>query len=339
VTDERFDRQVRFAPLGLAGQERLARSRVLLVGCGALGGALAQTLVRCGVGTLRIVDRDLVDVSNLARQVLFEPQHATLSTPKVDAAREVLARIGSPTVLETDAVHLDAEDVLERIAGCDLVLDGSDNLATRYVVNDACVQAGIPWIYGGVVGAHGLVLPVLPGSGPCLRCVFPEPPPPATLETCQTAGVIAPAVAAIAALQAGFALRLLANPEGFVPALFELDVWDGSARRLELSRSKSCPCCGAREFPFLSGGSMQAAMALCGRHAVQVQPGGTRPDLAALERSLAAAGAGSIERRGSILRFQADEQRFTVFADGRTLIEGVDDEGRALALYDRWIGR
>ena len=334
----RFERQIRFAPLGADGQRRIERASVLVVGCGALGNALAQSLVRSGVGRLVLVDRDVVDASNLARQVLFEDRHARAATPKVDAARETLARIGGPTAIETVALHVDAATIGGLLAGIDLVLDGTDNLATRYLLNDACVERSIPWVYGGVVGARGLVLPVLPGEGPCLACLFPDPPPPGALPTCASAGVLQPAVAAVAALQAGSALRILAARAGFAPALLEVEVWDATARRIEVARDPACRVCVERRFEHLAATSASGTQALCGRHAVQVQAGARRPDLGVLAASLAGV-ARAIDRRGAILRFEVEEQRFTVFADGRTLIEGVDDEGRALALYDRYVGR
>ncbi|QDU85117.1 Molybdopterin-synthase adenylyltransferase [Planctomycetes bacterium Pla163] len=209
----RFDRQTRFAPLGEAGQARLASARVLVVGCGALGGALAQSLHRSGVGALVLVDRDVVELSNLPRQVLFDLEHARRRVPKVDAARETLERAGGPTRIETHATHLGARELGRLGRTADLILDGTDNLATRYLINDYAVKRRQPWIYGGVVGGSGLVLAVVPG-GPCLRCLFPDPPPPGSLATCDSAGVVQPAVAAVAALQAGTALRLLtASPD------------------------------------------------------------------------------------------------------------------------------
>ncbi len=343
---DRFDRQVRFAPLGPEGQRRLERSSVLLIGCGALGGSLAQILVRCGVGRLALVDRDLVELSNLPRQVLFEEQH--VGRPKVEAAREVLERIGGPTRLEALAAHAGADNLEELAAGADLVLDGTDNLATRYLVNDLCVQRGLPWVYGGVVGSSGLVLPVLPGRGACLRCLFPEPPPPGSLPTCDTAGVILPAVAAVAAVQAGAGLRLLSSDpdqrQAFEQRLYEIDVWRGALRQLEAPRDPGCPCCGRREFPFLLAPVERAAVALCGRNTVQVRPqrpagreNAPRADLARLaERVRAYASALALD--DALLRFDVDALRITVFPDGRALIEGTDDLDRARALYDRWVG-
>ncbi|MDF1839373.1 MAG: ThiF family adenylyltransferase, partial [Planctomycetota bacterium] len=217
--ESRFDRQVRYAPLGGSGQAKLAESSVFVLGAGALGGVLAQCLVRSGVGRLVIVDRDSVEWSNLPRQILFEDRHAREDSLKALAAKESLERMGGPTVIEAHAAHVDADNLEELSRGCHLFMDGSDNMETRYLLNDLAVQQGIPWVYAGVVGGGGLVLPVKPGSGPCLRCLFPEPPPSATLETCDTAGVLMPAVGAIASLAAGVGLRLLVDPESLTPRL------------------------------------------------------------------------------------------------------------------------
>lgn len=337
MSARRFERQARFAPLGAEGQARLAAARVLVVGCGALGGFLAQLLTRAGVGTLVLVDRDIVEESNLPRQVLFHDVHASSGAAKVHAAAETLAAIGGPTKLEVHAKHLDADLLPKVAAGVDLVLDGTDNLATRYLLNDWSVREGVPWVYGGVVASGGIVLPVVPGSGPCLRCIFREPPPAGTLATCDTAGVLGPAVGAIASLQAGLGLRLLARPAGLVPGLVELDVWSGDVRRLEAGRDPECPCCAGRDFPWLERPSATEAVSLCGRDTVEVRPRGARPDLDAVAARLAGIGVVA-QRVGPMLRFQAEGHRLTVFPDGRALVEGTADLGRALAVVDRWVG-
>lgn len=345
VSGRRFAKQVRFAPLGPAGQQRLEQSRVLVVGVGALGCALAQSMVRSGVGTVVLVDRDIVDVSNLPRQVLFSEEDAARSLPKVEAAARELERIGGPTRLDPRCEHLGAHNVATLLEGIDLVLDGTDNLATRYLLNDACVRAGLPWIYGGVVGSGGMVLAVRPGSGPCLRCVFPEPPPLGSLETCDSAGVLQPAVAAVAALQAGAALRLLAQAEPSegtpspTESLLECDVWTSSLRRLELPRDPDCPACGRGDFEFLDAAVAEEAVALCGRNAVQVPaPPSGGVDLAVLSQRVERSGAASVARTGLLLRFEVEELRLTVFPDGRALVEGCEDPVRARAVVDRWIG-
>ena len=335
--DRRFERQERFAALGPEGQARLEGSRCLLVGCGALGGVIAQELTRAGVGTLVLVDRDIVEITNLPRQVLFEDKHAAEGTLKVEAALETLSRIGGPTRFETHAEHLDAENIEDLAEGCDLILDGTDNLGTRYLINDYCVEAGLPWVYGGVVGSGGLVMPVLPGDGPCLRCVFPEPPPAGALATCETAGVILPAVAAIASLQAGLALRLLASPEELEPALIELDVWTGETRRVRAKRRAGCPCCEHHEFPYLHDPQARPATILCGRNTVQVRGRQPAPEPQTVAAALEGI-ARDIRFAGPILRFDVEDYRVTLFEDGRALIEGTDEIERAMAVYDRYIG-
>lgn len=334
----RFLRQERFAPLGAAGQARLGDSRVLLIGCGALGGALATSLVRSGVGAIRIVDRDLVEESNLPRQVLFDEQHAREHWPKVRAAAASLARIGGPTRIETQAVHVDAENLGDLAEDADLVLDGTDNLETRYLVNDYCVRERIPWVYGGVVGSGGMALAVLPGSGPCLRCVFPAPAPAGSLETCETAGVIQPAVALVAAMQAGMALRILSGQGLPAARLVELDAWEPRARTLQLARDPDCPACARAEFPFLESATPHRALRLCGRNTVQVRGSRGAMDLAVLEAQLRPI-ARSVLRNELLLRAEFEEARLTIFPDGRALVEGTEDIGRALALYDRYIAR
>ncbi len=333
----RFERQVRFAPLGPRGQERLEASAVLVVGCGALGGSIAQSLTRSGVGRLVLVDRDVVEESNLPRQVLFEERHAAAGALKAEAARETLLRIGGPTRIEAHAAHLDADNLADFARGVALVLDGTDNLETRYLLNDFCVQTGLPWVYAGVVGSGGLVLPVLPAVGPCLRCVFPEPPPPGVLPTCETAGVLQPAVALIASLQAGLALRILAGETAPQARLLDVDAWDGRVREVRIARAPDCPCCARREFAFLHAARTQRAVSLCGRRTVQVRAARARPDLDRLEQQIAGL-ARDVRRQGAILRFAVGEERFTVFADGRALVEGTEDTDRALALYDRYVG-
>ncbi len=346
--DTRFDRQIRFAPLGEVGQARLQSSRVLLVGTGALGGVIAQNLVRSGVGELILCDRDIVELSNLPRQVLFEDRHAAEKCPKVSAALETLSRIGGPTKLRAEACHVDAENLPELAAGVDLVLDGTDNLATRYLINDWSVSEGIPWVYGGVVGSGGLVMPVLPGQSACLRCIFPDPPPAGSLPTCDSAGVLAPAVGVIASMQAGAALRILCSePNGTEPSarslaamepkLLQIDVWTGSMLAVDASRRPGCPTCDLREFDFLHAPGGRDPVILCGRNTVQISGSGIRPDLVAIAaRSVAF--ADEVINLGVLLRISVEEVVLTLFPDGRALVEGTDQVDRARALYDRYLG-
>ena len=245
---QRFKRQTRFAPLGVDGQGRIQAARVLVSGCGGLGSSIAQQMTRAGVGGLVLVDRDVAELSNLPRQVLLEDRHAEGGTPKAVAAIEALERIGGPTRIEAQVAVVDAGSLPRLAEGCDLILDGNDNMKTRYAIDDYCVERGLPWVYGGVVGSSGLVLPILPGRGPCLRCLFPHPPPRGSLPTSATHGILMPAVGAIASLQVGAALRILAGEtlEGWEPALIEVDVWQGSVRRMKLAPQPDCRCRKAR---------------------------------------------------------------------------------------------
>lgn len=334
----RFDRQVRFAPLGRVGQGNLVSARVLVVGCGALGGVLAQTLFRAGVGELVLVDRDVVELSNLPRQVLFDERHARAGTPKALAARETLEQSGGPTAVTSHVLHLDARNLELLAEDADLILDGTDNLETRYLLNDFSVAHGVPWVYAGVVGSAGLVLPVLPGCSACLACLFPEVPPLDSLPTCDTAGVLLPAVGAVASFAAGLGLRLIARPDlEFEPALIELDTWNGEVRRLTAPRDPDCRVCGRREFVFLHRPGAEA-ISLCGRNTVQIPARGTPHALAALARSLPL-GASEVRLHEGLLRFAFEECRISVFPDGRALVEGTSDVTRARGLYARALGR
>ncbi|HED66281.1 MAG TPA: thiazole biosynthesis adenylyltransferase ThiF [Planctomycetes bacterium] len=338
--EERFDRQVRFAGLGERGQRVLGESRVLLVGCGALGGVLAQILVRAGVGSLVLVDRDIVEPSNLPRQVLFDEEDALRGTPKVLAASAALARIGGPTELVPHAAHLDVRNLDPLAAGCDLILDGTDNLETRYLLNDFALERGLPWVYAGVVGSGGLVLPVIPGRGACLRCFFPEAPPAGSLPTCDSQGVILPAVSLVASLAAGIGMRLLVDPDGVVPRLFELDAWGGTPRHLAAARDPGCPACGLGRRDFLHRAPAPQPVVLCGRNTVQIPPSTAGSDPGRLER-VAGRLEGTVEGlvcTRTLLRFENDGLRITLFSDGRALIEGTDDPDRARAIYDRTVG-
>lgn len=334
---QRFERQVRFAPFGRVGQANLVSARVLVVGCGALGGILAQTFFRAGVGELVLVDRDVVELSNLPRQVLFDERHAREGTPKALAARETLERSGGPSALTAHVLHLDARN-LELVAeDVDLVLDGTDNLETRYLLNDFCVERGLPWVYAGVVGSAGLVLPIRPGRTACLACLFPAAPPEGTLPTCDTAGVLLPAVGAVASFAAGLGLRLLARPEDELEsALLELDTWNGVVRRLSAPRDPECRACARREFTHLHrvGGE---ALALCGRNTVQIPARAARA-LASVARALAS-GASQVQLHERLLRFAFEGCRVSVFPDGRALVEGTSDVRRAAELHERALGR
>ena len=334
--ESRYSRQIRFAPLGVEGQAKIRAARVAIVGCGALGTVQAEALARAGVGRLRLIDRDFVEWSNLQRQFLFDEADATEGLPKAVAAARRLAKVNSEVEVERMVADLTPASAADLFEDIDLILDGTDNFETRFLINDAAVSAGIPWIYGAAVGSYGIKLAIVPGHTACLRCVYPEPPQGAQ-PTCETEGVLAPVTATIAALQAGDALKMLACGAGSVIArLTTVDVWTGTIRQLAPPpRDANCPCCVRREFVHLNG-SRRAPISLCGRNAVQIHERSRPVDLAELARRLST--VASVRSNEFALRVAIDAYELTVFPDGRAIIKGTQDVGVARSLYARYIG-
>ena len=331
--EERYSRQVILPQIGRAGQDRLAEKRVGIIGCGALGSVVANTLTRAGVGYIVIIDRDFVELNNLQRQVLFD--EADVGQPKAIAASEKLRRINSDITVEPvvkDVNHTNVESLLQ---GLDLVLDGTDNFHTRLVVNDACVKHGIPWIYAAVIGTSGLVMPIL-SDGPCLRCLFPSPPPAGALPTCDTAGVLNTASLVVAGYESTEAIKvLLGDIER--PKLVMIDVWEQTFSTLEVEKASECVCCGKREFEFLNAEREEIITSLCGRNAVQITPATPgRISLQALASQLTP--LGEVEQTEYILVFRTQDKEISVFVDGRAIIKGTDDIKLARSLYARYIG-
>ncbi len=339
---QRYLRQMIHPAIGQAGQRKLAAARVLIVGCGALGTHVADTLARAGVGFLRIVDRDFVDLHNLQRQVLFDEADLAAGLPKALAAAEKLQRINSTVTVEPVVDDANAGNIAALIDQIDLIIDGTDNFETRYLLNDAAVRAKLPWIYGGVLATAGMTMTILPGETACLRCLFPDPPPPGVAPTCETAGVIAPAVATIAALEATEAMKIIVGATDAINReLLACDVWRLTFDRLPAIRQTDCPTCGdgPHEYPFLELAGNTRSVALCGRNTVQITPPGTvslaLPDLAERLSTV-----GTVRQNAHLLRFQPTEQaqELVVFPNGRTLIHGTDDLAVARSLYARYIG-
>ena len=339
----RYSRQTRFAPLGEAGQRRLLASRVLLVGCGALGTVLAETLTRAGVGYLRIVDRDFVETTNLQRQVLFDEDDVAAQMPKSVAAVEKLRRINSSIELEAVVADVDCRNVRELARDVDLILDGTDNFETRFLVNDLSLETGIPWVYGGCIGSHGQIMAVLPGKSACLRCVIESPPEAGTTETCETAGILGPTVNVIASWQAILAMKILAGHLDDVPrVLTVIDLWDHTFRTLDVGGlyvSGDCPACKRGERLWLSGQSGSRSTVLCGRNSVQVAP--SSPTTLSLDDiAVKWTGCGTITRNPYLARLAltGGEFELTVFRDGRAIVRGTQEIAAARALYARYVG-
>src|SRR6184192_4415878 len=271
---DRYSRQMRFAGIGEAGQRRLLDSKVTLVGCGALGTVLANALVRAGVGFLRLADRDFIETHNLQRQILFDEADVAANLPKAEAAARKLRLINSQVTVEPIVADIDRTNILDLVSDADLILDGTDNFETRYLINDAAVKLDKPWVYGGCIGSHGQTMTILPGQTPCLRCVFEAAPAPGETGTCETAGVLAPIVNIVASFQAAEAFKILTGQlQQINRELIYLDVWDNVQRRIKIAPllgKVDCPCCGRRRFEWLDGDLGSHTTSLCGRNSVQV---------------------------------------------------------------------
>lgn len=336
---ERYRRQMRYAPLGEQGQRQLLAGRVLICGCGALGSAAAELLVRAGVGLVRIVDRDFLELDNLHRQTLFDEDDVARRLPKAVAAANHLRQINSSVTVEPIVADVRADNMAEIAGDVELIVDGSDNFEVRYLVNDWAVSNGLPWVFGGVVGAEGQMLAILPGETPCLSCVLPEPPPAELQPTCETAGVLGPAVAVVAALEASEAIKILSGRrEAVSRKMAVVDLWSGMLRTIGVSRPEGgCSVCGQRDFSWLEGRRGSSAVTLCGRNAVQLRDSGN------LEMSLTALAEklkplGEVISNDYLVRLEVDDYTLTVFAGGRTIVTGTDDPGEARALHARYIG-
>lgn len=349
VAIDRYHRQSLLPQIGTQGQARLRASSILLVGCGALGTVIAEQVVRAGIGMLRIADRDIVELTNLQRQVLFDESDVKNGIPKAIAAGERLARINSEVKLEPHVTDVHPGNV-EALAGCDgdsrrvdLILDGTDNVTTRYLLNDVAVKHGVPWVYGACVGTEGRCMAIVPPGGACLRCVFPEPPSPAELPTCDTAGVLAPASAIVASLQVAGAMRVLLQPVNTPPEpLITVEAWQGRFKTISLDHAKRSDCitCGRHVFQFLDAPPDGQMTSLCGRNAVQVRPHSTAPmELSQMAQKLSR--SGQVQRTPYLVRCElADPQglHLTVFPDGRAIVNGTADLDRARSIYSRFIG-
>jgi molybdopterin/thiamine biosynthesis adenylyltransferase len=332
---ERYSRQIRFAPFGAEGQDKLNASTAVIVGCGALGTVQAALLARAGAGTIHLIDRDYVEESNLQRQVLYTEADARQALPKAEAARRHLLEANSGIRIEAHVSDLNPENADDLLGAADVILDGTDNFEARLLINDYAVRVGIPWIYGAAVGSYGIAMPVLPGDSACFRCVYPEPPRGAQ-PTCETAGVLGPVTSLIASVQAMEAVKILSGkPDCVRRKIFTADLWRGPLRETPIpARDPVCPCCVRHEFIYLHG--RRAPVSLCGRNAVQIHELRRPLDLAALALQLQ--GLGNVRSNEFALRFTTEDHEVTVFPDGRAIIKGTTDIGIARGIYARYIG-
>ena len=337
----RYSRQIRYAPLGESGQHKLLASSVLVCGCGALGSALAETLVRAGVGRVRIVDRDFLELSNLQRQVLYDEADVASGLPKAIAAANKLRAINSQVEVEPVVADVTHKNVAQLAGDCHVIVDGTDNFEIRFLLNDYSQSTGKPWVYGGVIGAEGQTMTIVPGESPCLACMIEEPPPAGSLPTCDTAGVLAPAVSLVAAAQAAEALKLLSGNAGDVSRkLTIVDLWRNTLRQINLAKLREagrCRACCQRDFEWLDGRRGSKTAVLCGRNAVQLRPDGIGSiDLPSLAQSLD--GVADVFANDYLLRAETDKYTVTIFPDGRAIVAGTDDVGVARSVFAQLVG-
>jgi molybdopterin-synthase adenylyltransferase len=338
---ERYSRQMRFAAIGEAGQRKLLESRALICGCGALGSVLANTLARAGVGKLRLVDRDFLEMNNLQRQVLYDEDDVRSGLPKAIAAQNRLKRINSQIEVEAIVADIDHTNIGQLLQDVDVLLDGTDNFETRFLLNDAALKYGIPWVYGGCIGAEGQTMTILPGQTACLRCLMSESPPPGSTPTCDSAGILAPIINLIASIEAMEAIKILVGDEHSTSrelAVFEL--WENQSRRVKLDGLfqgfEHCAC-GGKDFPWLDGKQGSHTAVLCGRNAVQLTfPQRSEMSLESLAKKLQDVGTVLVNR--FLLRLEVDKYVVTVFRDGRTIVGGTDDIAEARTVHARYIG-
>ncbi len=337
--NDRYSRQILFPKIGENGQRKLLASRVLIVGSGALGCAHAETLARAGVGFLRIVDRDFVEFTNLQRQTLFSEKDAKERLPKAIAAKNRLAEINSEIAVEAIVADVNFSNVETLLKDADLILDGTDNFQTRYLINDACVKSNKTWIYGAAVSSYGATMTIIPNETACLRCIFEEIPSAGSSPTCDTAGVIQSIIQSVSAIQTTEALKILTGDfDSLHRSLMQIDVWQNDWRKIKIGKpNRDCECCGNRNFEFLAAGSAGFSAVLCGRNAVQIAPPRIAElDLPNLATRLKAHGA--VKQNEYLLRLNVGDFELTIFKDARAIVRGTDDVATARSLYAKFIG-
>jgi molybdopterin-synthase adenylyltransferase len=342
TSDNRYARQIRFSGIGQVGQDRLSKAHIAIVGVGALGCACADALARAGIGTLTLIDRDLVEASNLQRQLLYTEADAAANKPKAIAAADRLAALNRDIRILPHIAHLGASNAEQLLSDVDLILDGTDNFAVRYLLNEISVKHSIPWIYAGAVGASGMTMTIIPGETPCLHCLFPVPPAGGMLDTCETAGVLSPIISAIASVQTMEALKWISgNSPQLHRSLLQIDLWRNERQAISLTgaRKPNCPVCAERNFDRLNEDPDETlTLSLCGRKTIQIHP--PKPSRLQLE-SIAKRWEplGEIELNSYFLRLSMpDQPTLSLFRDGRALVSGTDDEKIAQRLYAGLMG-
>ncbi|WP_338472172.1 ThiF family adenylyltransferase [Niallia sp. XMNu-256] len=337
---QRYSRQILFGPIGVDGQKKLMNSRAVIVGMGALGTVIANHLVRSGVGAIRIIDRDFVEVSNLQRQSLYDEEDANNGYPKVIAAKKKLEKINSTISVEAVIADLNLDNAEDLLASFDVIVDGTDNFSTRYLINDVAIKYNIPWVYGGAVSSRGMFTSIIPGKTPCYRCIFPQVPL-GLGETCDTVGVLSPLTDIIGSYEAMEAIKILVDAKTN-PHLEQIDIWHHTNFQMDISngRNESCPACVGHKYEFLDRSSEQQVIfsTLCGRDTVQINPR-LKNEINLEKMAKRLRNSGDVKGNPYLLRFSPNEDlTLSVFKDGRVLIHGTDDPVKAKSYYTKYIG-
>jgi len=329
----RYSRQIILEQIGQKGQKTLSNSRVVVIGCGALGTIITSNLTRAGIGNLSIIDRDIVELNNLQRQILFDEKD--IGFPKVMAAFEKLKNINTEITINPVLKDVNITNIEELISGSDVVLDATDNFQTRMIINDACVKLKIPWIYAGVIQTHGMTMNIMP-EGPCFQCLLPSIPDPGSVPTCETAGVLNTIVNIIASIESTEAIKILLKKE-IEKNLVYYDVWNHQFEKIKVNRRKTCECCQKMNFKFLEAEKVEMIVELCD-NAVQIFPSReTKINLKKIARQLIKL-TGKVSASDYLLKFQAENKNITIFNDGRAIVKGTGDKGVAKSIYSRYLG-
>ena len=333
---ERYSRQIVLPEIGSEGQKRLSKSSVAIIGCGALGSAAAQLLVRAGVGRIRVIDRDFVELSNLQRQILYNEEDVRSGHPKAIVCAEKLRKINSSIEIEPVVDDVNPRNVEELIEGVDLVIDGLDNFETRFLINDVALKNHIPWIYAAAISTYGMTMNIIPGETACLRDLISTPPPPGSLPTCETAGILNSVPIAIASIEVTEAIKILLGKDYRRNEALFWDLWNGELLRIKVSRRKDCPACVKGEYEYLAGKGSKT-VTLCGANAVQIRPD-KRVDIDLRSLAERMQKLGKVKLTPYVLYFYVNSYEISVFPDGRAIIKGTTEENVARSLYSKYIG-
>jgi adenylyltransferase/sulfurtransferase len=334
---ERYEKQIIFGEIGVEGQKKLLNKKAIIIGCGALGTVIANNLTRSGVGYIKIVDRDYIELSNLQRQILFDEEDIKENLPKVIAAERKLRKINSEIKIEPLLTDVNSTNIEEICKGMDIILDATDNLQTRYLINDLSIKLNIPWIYGAVIGSSGMVHTIIPNETPCLRCMFPEIPTIGATETCDTAGVLNSITSIVASLESMEAIKILLDKKSTViKGLQYIDIWTNDFEHIDMNIDENCIACGKNNFEFMNR-STEEAVYLCGKNSIQVNPMQKEISAENIVRRLKSLDI-DVKQNAYFIKFDIEDVQITLFYDGRAIIKNTNDIKRATSLYARYIG-